>query len=404
MANFTPTQTNIDQGLLKRAVWHASKIFLLLRISTLIWVGVLSSFAKQLIVLPNILLCPPSTLSESSNNAGIFLASWVRWDTTCYISIAELGYQANLTTTVWPPVYPMLIRLFMFITPPSILAALLISSLATWLAFLVLYLLISTEHNEKTARNTITLMAIFPVSFFLVAGYTESLFIALACGSLLCARRQHWCWAGLLAAGATLTRNQGLVLPLVFLWEAFQQNREQSDKHLKNLFQIIVACSLPIFAFGAFAIYVRFVLGADWPWQTLSSYWDQHWGFPWQGIIGNTARLAALTSFDRFFWVPSTILDLIFAILAPLILAFNRRGTRSTFMIFAWLLLLTSLMKLGGGDILISFSRYLIPVFPFFLILSPLVEKRKVWLGIFAIGLTLQGFLLAMFYIWSWVG
>lgn len=291
----------------------------------------------------------------------------------------------------------------MLIAPPSILAALLISSLATWLSFFLLYLLVSTEHNEKIARNTIILIAIFPVSFFLVAAYTESLFMALAFGSLLCARRQHWGWAGLLAALATLTRNQGLVLPVVFLWEAFQQYREQPGLHLANLLKVIIACLLPVLTFGAFAIYVRYMLGADWPWQTLSLYWDQHWGFPWQGIIGNAARLATLKSSDRFFWVPSTILDLILAIVAPLILAFNYRATRSTYMVFAWLILLTSLTKLGTGDILISFSRYLIPAFPFFLILSPHVEKRRIRLGILAIGLTLQGFLLAMFYLWSWV-
>jgi hypothetical protein len=63
-----------------------------------------------------------------------------------------------------------------------------------------------------------------------------------------------------------------------------------------------------------------------------------------------------------------------------------------------------SLMKLGPNDLLVSFSRYMIPVFPFFIAISPVMQHRLVRLTVFGICLILQAILLSMFYIWSWAG
>lgn len=400
--HFLPS-VNPENELLKRAFLYSTKIFVILRLITFAWVAFLSMFASRFSQEPNILFCPPNLLSENSGNTLTFLLAWIRWDTTCYLSVAELGYKANSITTVWPPLYPMLIRLFTFITPPPILAGLLVASMATWLAFVLLYWLISLDYDEKTAQGTIALLAIFPASFFLVAGYTESLFMALAFASLLSARYRRWGWAGLFAALATLARNQGLVLSLVLLWEGFQQYRKQPDDRTINFLKVLLASSLPGFVFGAWAIYTRTVFGAAWPWQTLNVYWEQHWGFPWQGIIGNFQRLFLIPGANRFLSIPSATLDLILSITVLAALLFNRRPMRSSYLVFAWSTVLISLMKLGSGDILISFARYLIPVFPFFIIMSPIVQKRRLWLGIFAVSLMVQGIMLAMFYFWAWV-
>jgi Gpi18-like mannosyltransferase len=318
--------------------------------------------------------------------------------------IAETGYAIHPGLTVWPPLYPLLIRLFSLVLMPPLLAALVISSLATWLAFFLLYILVMESFDETTAKNTLFLYAVYPVAFFLVAGYTESLFLALTVGSLLLARRRAWVWAGILAALATLTRNQGIVLSAVLLWEGMLQYREARGLQSKDVLEILFSASLPVLTFGAFAIYIHNGLNAGWPWETLGALWGQSSGFPWEGVVGNIKQLQTLPLSQDLYWLPTTILDLILAIFIPMILIVYRRAIRSTYVVFAWLLLILAWGKLGPGDTLVSFSRYMIAAFPFFVSMSPVVNSRYAKLAVLGICLMLQAIFLSMFYIWSWAG
>jgi hypothetical protein len=65
--------------------------------------------------------------------------------------------------------------------------------------------------------------ALFPMSFFFSAVYSESLFLALSVGAIYAARRQRWAWAGALGGLAASTRSAGVVLlvplVLIYLWD-----------------------------------------------------------------------------------------------------------------------------------------------------------------------------------------
>jgi hypothetical protein len=132
--------------------------------------------------------------------------------------------------------------------------------------------------------------------------------------------------------------------------------------------------------------------------------WGQSSGFPWEGVIGNIKQLQTLPHSQDLYWLPTTVLDLVLAIFVPVILIVYRRSIRSTYMVFAWLLLILALGKLGPGDTLVSFSRYMIAAFPFFVSISPVVNSWYGRLAVLGICLMLQAILLSMFYIWSWAG
>lgn len=389
--------------LLKRSLWYAFKVFVALRIGTWLWILLLSYVSGRIIHEPNV-LCKSDSLIEGSLELGVALRSWLRWDTICYLMIAETGYTIYPGLTVWPPLYPILIYLFSSVFTPPLLAALVISSLATWVAFFLLYIFVSESHDEPTAKSTVFLYAVYPAAFFLVAGYTESLFLALVIGSFLFARKKLWGVAGILAALATLTRNQGIVLSLALLWEGILQYRQQKGLPTREVLPILFFSSLPVLVFGAFALYVHEGLQAGWPWQTLGTIWGQVTGFPWEGFIGNSKQLLTLSVSEDLYWLPTTALDLFLAILILVVLFTHHRSIRSTYLVFAWLILLMSLMKLGPNDLLVSFSRYMIPVFPFFIAISPVMQHRLARLTVFGICLILQAILLSMFYIWSWAG
>jgi hypothetical protein len=396
------TSSTNQYEFLKRAVWYAFKLFIALRVGTFAWIFLLSQLGGRAITEPNV-LCRSTSLLEHNLPLSVVLSPWLRWDTICYLMIAETGYTVHAGLTVWPPLYPSLIRLFSFVFQPPIFAALVLSSISTWIAFVLLYILITENHDEATTKNTLFLYTIYPLAFFLVAGYTESLFLALVAGSLLLARRGNWAWAGLLAALSALTRNQGIVLSFVLLWEGWLQYRE-GDHSVNHILKVLVASCMPVIAFAAFALYVHNVLHAGWPWQTLGTLWGQYSGLPWQGIIGNIKQLLTLPVSQDLYWLPTTILDLFLAIVVPVVLIWRRRFDRSTNMLFAWLILFLGLIKLGPNDTLVSFSRYMIAAFPFFVAVSPIVENRFVRLAVVSFGLIFQAILLSMFYIWSWAG
>jgi len=149
---------------------------------------------------------------------------------------------------------------------------------------------------------------------------------------------------------------------------------------------------------------VHYSLRIEWPWQTLGRIWAQSTGFPWDGIIGNIKRLFTLPTSTDLYWLPTTIVDLIMAIIMPVVLAWEAKSMPSSYRVYAWSMLLLSLMKLGPDNILVSFSRYALIIFPFFAVLAPVVAKPRIRMFLFTLCLISQGMLIYMFYIWSWAG
>jgi hypothetical protein len=69
-----------------------------------------------------------SDLEQQSGFTRLFLAPWYRWDTARYLEIADFGYDFNFINTVWPPLYPFLIKITALLFKPTILAALVVSN------------------------------------------------------------------------------------------------------------------------------------------------------------------------------------------------------------------------------------------------------------------------------------
>ena len=59
------------------------------------------------------------------------------------------------------------------------------------------------------AKRAILYLAVFPTAFFFLAGYTESLFLALALGSLYAAYKQKWSWSVVMGMFTALTFARG---------------------------------------------------------------------------------------------------------------------------------------------------------------------------------------------------
>src|SRR5829696_9829262 len=108
-----------------------------------------------------------------------FINPWFGWDTISYLGIAIMGYRPD-ASIAFMPLYPVLIRLASPLFDGNhLLAALALSTFFCIIALILMYELFAATYPQAIARDAVVLFLTFPTAFFLLAGFTESLFIAL---------------------------------------------------------------------------------------------------------------------------------------------------------------------------------------------------------------------------------
>lgn len=193
-------------------------LFIIWRLA-LIFVGV---FAASLVPLGNI----DRFLGGGPQNYNLApqVYSWANFDGEHYLSISIYGYK--FLEQAFFPVYPMLIAFFAkpFSYDPysqlvfSTLAGLLISNIAFYFALYFLWCLLREDYSARIAYLTVTILLVFPTSFYLGAVYNESLFLLLSVVSFYFARKNHWFVAAVSGAVSSATRIFGLIIfPALFL-------------------------------------------------------------------------------------------------------------------------------------------------------------------------------------------
>lgn len=387
--------------MFKRAIISALSAFLAIRIVTSLTIVIAGLFFQ-----PNPPPAPydPAIVQDLASRGEIsrlFLAPWYRWDTVHYLQIAEQGYSAHLENTVWPPLYPELIRLFALVFQPPMLAAIVVANLAAIVALFLLYWIVSDTWGEQVGRHVMVWTVIFPSGFFLLAGYTESLFLALALATLLAARKHEWWLAGAMGALATMTRLQAVALALPVLWEGYKYIRPCRGRDLYyRAANVLAATALMPAALAGFSLFVHFRLGADWPWNTLSANWHLHWALPWTGIIGTLQAMSHsftdLNQVSRFF-------DVCLTLWFVFLLIYGLRRLPVTYTLFSLVLFLPAITKILDNNTLMSVSRYLLPIFPLFVVQDFVTHPRSARIFIALCMLAGQVLLVYMFYRWVWV-
>lgn len=141
------------------------------------------------------------------------------WDGSWYHRIAEQGYlDATDPATRFFPLFPLLGRWLGAVLGNSEIALIAIANIASLLAAVWLHRITLDETGDpRTADRAVRLLALFPPAFVLVLAYSESLFLVLALGALLAARRGRWHGAAVGAYLAGLTRPVGTLLALPLL-------------------------------------------------------------------------------------------------------------------------------------------------------------------------------------------
>ncbi|MGH2774626.1 MAG: mannosyltransferase family protein [Actinomycetota bacterium] len=197
--------------------------------------------------------------TDGSSDIGV-LDMWTRWDARHFLEVAEFGYTDPRTdphATAFFPLWPLLVRALSATGLSPALAAMLLSAVASVVAVAFLYRLAEEELGGHDAGRRASLyLLFFPTAVFLVAPYSESLFLAGAIPAFYYARRGRWLVSGTFAAIAMGTRAAGAFL-LVGLLLEFVRRRDFSGTTLRRALAAEVVALLPLAAFGAYLWQVK---------------------------------------------------------------------------------------------------------------------------------------------------
>ncbi|MFJ7268560.1 hypothetical protein ACIQV3_18275 [Streptomyces sp. NPDC099050] len=151
-----------------------------------------------------------------------------RWDSLWYARIAAEGYGYEValpngdvhSNLAFFPLLPWLERLVSAVTGLGHgSAGLVVSALAGLAAAWGIFAVAESVHGSRAGVFAVGVWAALPVGIVQSMAYSESLFTALAAWSLYGVLRGHWLTAGLLAAGAGLTRPVGAAV-VAAVWVA----------------------------------------------------------------------------------------------------------------------------------------------------------------------------------------
>ncbi len=321
------------------------------------------------------------------------LGVWQRFDTNWFLKIAQRGYAGDDGSTVYMPLYPLLIRAVgIVLLGNDLLAALLISNVALVVSLYLLYRVTDELFDAASAKRALLYVVIFPTAFFWFAAYTESLFFMWALASLFFARREKWLVASVCGALAALTRLQGVLMlvPLAYLvWAHAAERKFQITRAVWRASLPLLLLPLATLSFLLFSnlsllesyegeLHARFVL----PWENV-----------WSDVVLILQQQASLVD------VANLVVTVLFG--AMLVLVWQRLPRE--YALYALVMFLAPLFRMTTTQPLVSMLRYVLVLFPVFMLWAGWGNNVWVNRAVVYVSFPLSLYFSAQFWLWGWV-
>ena len=353
------------------------------------------------------------------------LSMWQRWDALWYQHIADNGYAAGDGSTAFFPLYPLLARVVAItLGGQFIWAALLVSSVAfvvaIWLLYEVARLEIRTHAHEREASQrqgvlasamsapylAVLLIALFPVSFFLLAPYTEGLFLALTLGAFLLARTNRPWAAGATGFLASLTRAQGIFLALPLAFEYLQRHEVFAwilRRGGKPPGLGLAASALPVLGSLGVTAFQRIVVGEERSALEVLAFWGYQIVPPWDALFASWAHIRAGGAHGNLAEIEA--LNLICLLGFSLIALLATRRLPFAYALYMWPSLALLASRIAFLSPLMSVSRYVLVLFPCFIFSAAWLSARPRLAIAWLVGSTLLLVALLQYWArWGFVG
>ena len=366
--------------------------------------------------------------------AGWLVEPFRNWDGTWYATIADQGYNTSQTANAafWP-LYPWLMNLGSQLTgwtPETI--GYLISNIAFFFALYFLYRLVTLDFNVAVAQRSMWALALFPTAFFFTAVYTESLFLLLLVAALYYARKGEWLVAGIVGLLGALTRSAGVMILAPFAVLFIQQY----GWSIKRWFPRAFAAALPALGPIIFGWHLTrrgqgFFDWADQQWQ-----WNRFSATPWRtfdctlnGCTADVRQFGTTRTFDvkpidwgwigqlfdnlnwtfitstefRFRFGESHVLEFIVTVLAIILVLVGLKVVPFYYTALVIPALIVPLLTPSSVNPLMSMPRFVLPLFPLFVVAAVLIRDRRLGWVLASISSILLVVLSMQFALWYWV-
>lgn len=335
-------------------------------------------------------LALPSGLS--GRQPGWVARLYYHFDSLNFYSVASSGY--NVATThptggannpAFFPGYPVLARVvampFGGFHPdgvPLYWSLAVVAWLGAAAAAVVLWRLAAVDAGPLVANRAVLLLLVGPYAVFLMASYSEAVFLAFAISAWYAGYRRHWWLAGALGAAAGLVRINGLFLGTGLVLMFLLQRRGPDERPSRTS---AAALLLPFLGPFAYFAWLRAYTGSWRTWFNAQEYWNRRFTWPWTAL-GNTIENIAHPRGTRL--VPA--LEIVFAVIAVAVLVALVLLHRWPEAVYVGL----SVASMMTSTWLLSLPRLCLLLFPAFVLLAEVSRRwRWSWPVMFAASLTL---------------
>lgn len=339
-----------------------------------------ATLATKLVVL----LAGTISLWLATGTVPGFADPWDRWDAPHYTDIAVFGYLADDPGTlvhpgyrqlypgdldlyiVFFPLFPWIVGIVDTVVAAPATSAILVSTVASLFVAPLLYRLVATELGHRIGLLSAVFLLVFPTAYFLHIGYTESLFLALALGSLWMARTGRWWGAGALGLLAALTRVNGLVLVPALAVEAVLQWRRTGNPPLAA----IAAMALVGIGFGIYLLVNLAVYGDPLAFtQIQRDTWSKELSWPWIGIANITAWFSDPNIDSALLYGWAELAAVLVGLAATIVTAVRWRPSWAAWMAGNWLLIVST-------GFVLSVPRYALVLFGIVVGMAVIAQRR----------------------------
>jgi hypothetical protein len=361
------------------------------------------------------------------------LAHWLveplrNWDGLWYRLIALEGYAGGTQSAkaaFWP-LLPGIMRGGSEVTGWTVdSVGYLVANLAFLGALLLLYRLILLDFGDATlARRTLWVLALFPTALFFSAVYTESLFVFHTVGALSLWRRDRLWLAGMVGIAAALARSGGVFLILPFL--ALLWDRHRTD--WRGYWPGVIPAFLPALGPAFFAALLNQEQGNWNAFIDVQEQWNRYSALPWETLqcaaftchtlggepdgiswgwlttLVNDPSWATITSTEwRVSVANSDVLELVVTVLFLVLALLGLRLLPLYQTVWVLPALVIPLLQPSEVHALMSMPRFVLVLFPLFIVLAKLLRPRLLRIPWFIVSTTLLVLLTIQFALWYWV-
>lgn len=412
--------------------------------SPLGFIGAVFFVSRVLLIIVSFLAWQLPVLFPAFIHQGTLAQMWDHWDATYYLGISRDGYQpaSSHESPAFFPLYPLFIHITTVLLSGgtsyrldgnAFYASILVTNSSWFGALYFLYRLAKDDFGKPVAQLAVVLISVFPSAFFTMLPYPESLFLLFAISSFWCIRRGWWGWAAGLGFLAALTRQSAVLLIIPFLWEysiqkqliQIQQRPRISPENNHNVLQRMLAhipaitirwpqffqrldhTVLFALAFPASVVCYGLLLwrsvGDPLAFLHAQAHWHRVTYFPlqmyWLGFQGILEEKGP-------FGITRALVEFLSVVLMGFVCFMS--WLRAIHIPMSYILLGTVtygfFLSSSAGWILTSESRYMLEIFPFFIIFADMLKRHwQITLTYIIASLPIQLLLMAWFSMGYWV-